>query len=120
MVSPKVAPLSTSGATDTLPRPVGLSWSRRVLFWMIVLLITVSPVIAGEAFLRLTDARLADDPYMNFGQVDSFFVTKEINGEPYYQVANREVYRERNTMFPLRKPPKAFRVFCIGGSASAG
>jgi tetratricopeptide (TPR) repeat protein len=23
-------------------------------------------------------------------------------------------------MFPLRKPPKAFRVFCIGGSASAG
>jgi hypothetical protein len=43
---------------------------------MIVLLITVSPVIAGEAFLRLTDSRLADDPYMNFGQVDSFFVTK--------------------------------------------
>jgi tetratricopeptide (TPR) repeat protein len=87
---------------------------------MIVLLMAASPILAGEGFLRLTDARLADDPYLNFGQVDSFFVTKELNGEPYYQVANREVYRERNTMFPLRKPANAFRVFCLGGSASAG
>jgi hypothetical protein len=101
-------------------QPAGPSRYRTVVLWMIVLWISMSPLIAGEVFLRLTDARLADDPYLNFGQVDSFFVTKQINGEPYYQVANREVYRERNTLFPLRKPANAFRIFCLGGSASAG
>jgi tetratricopeptide (TPR) repeat protein len=71
-------------------------------------------------FLRHTDTQISDDPYLNFGQVDSFFIRKEINGEPYYQVANREVYRERNIMFPVHKQANTFRIFCLGGSASAG
>ncbi|MDT9146173.1 hypothetical protein RSW78_26465, partial [Escherichia coli] len=78
------------------------------------------PIVACEVLLRFSDARIADDPFLNFGQVDSYFVQKDIDGRPHYQVANRDVYRERNTIFPVRKAPKTFRVFCLGGSASAG
>ncbi|MEX5219619.1 MAG: hypothetical protein NW701_17450 [Nitrospira sp.] len=97
-------------------RPQSLTF----IFWIIVLLAPLAPIVAAEMFLRHTDAQISDDPYLNFGQVDSFFVRKEINGEPYYQVANREVYRERNILFPVRKQANTFRIFCLGGSASAG
>lgn len=97
-----------------------LSGPRRTLFRVIVALVVMSPLVACEVFLRFSDVRIADDPFLNFGQVDSYFVQKEIDGRPHYQVANREVYRERNTVFPVKKAPKTFRVFCLGGSASAG
>lgn len=97
-----------------------LSGSRRALFRVIVALLAVSPLVACEVLLRFSDVRIADDPFLNFGQVDSYFVQKEIDGRRHYQVANREVYRERNTVFPVRKTPGTFRVFCLGGSASAG
>lgn len=101
-------------------RAATLSRPRRALFWMIVALLVISPVVACELLLRVSGVRIADDPYLNFGQVDSYFVRKDIDGQPYHQVASREVYRERNTVFPIRKPANTFRVFCLGGSASAG
>lgn len=101
-------------------RGTNLSTPRRMLFRVILALLAISPLIACEILLRVSDVRIADDPYLNFGQVDSYFVQKEIGGRPHYQVANREVYRERNTVFPVTKTPGTFRVFCLGGSASAG
>ena len=101
-------------AGSTPPRPR----LRTVMFWAVLVLLSLSPVVAGELLLRYAGARIADDPYLNFGQVDSYFVKKEIDGQPYYQVANREVYRERNIIFPLRKGPNTFRIFCLGGSAT--
>ena len=92
---------------------------RTVMFWAVLGLVSLSPVVAGELFLRYAGARMADDPYLNFGQVDSYFAKKEIDGRSYYQVANREVYRERNVMFPVQKSENTFRIFCLGGSASA-
>lgn len=97
-----------------------LSGPRRTLFGVIVALLAVSPLIVCEGLLRFSDVRIADDPFLNFGQVDSYFVHKDIDGRPHYQVANREVYRERHTAFPVKKTPQTFRVFCLGGSASAG
>lgn len=97
-----------------------LSGPRHTLFRVIVALLAVSPLIACEVLLRYSDVRIADDPFLNFGQVDSYFAQKEVDGRPQYQVANREVYRERNTVFPVKKTPQTFRVFCLGGSASAG
>jgi hypothetical protein len=102
--------------SSSTPRPQSLIF----IFWVIVFLASLSPIVAAEMFLRYTDAQISDDPYLNFGRVDSFFVRKEINGELYYQVANREVYRERNILFPVQKQANTFRIFCLGGSASAG
>lgn len=111
-----------SAPSGNLVRSSGtaLSAPRRMLFRVILAVLAISPLIACEIFLRVSDVRVADDPYLNFGQVNSYFVQKEIGGLPHYQVANREVYRERNTIFPVTKTPGTFRVFCLGGSASAG
>jgi hypothetical protein len=105
---------------DSLSRPIHRPRSLTFVFWIIVFLASLSPIVAAEMFLRHTDTQISDDPYLNFGQVDSFFIKKEINGEPYYQVASREVYRERNITFPVHKQVNTFRIFCVGGSASAG
>ena len=111
-------PVSLQSAGPSLAAT--LSGPRRALFWMVVALLVISPVVACELLLRVSGVRIADDPYLNFGQVDSYFVQKDIDGQPHHQVASREVYRERNTVFPIRKPTNTFRVFCLGGSASAG
>lgn len=105
---------------DSSPPSVHPSGRRLFLFWTIVLLLSLSPIVGCELLLRASGVRIGDDPYLNFGQVDSYFIQKDIDGQPFYQVANREVYRERNTLFPVRKPTNSFRVFCLGGSASAG
>ncbi len=117
---PDVAQSSILHQSDLPSRSTNRPHSFTLLFWSIILLLAVSPIVVVEAFLRHTDAQISDDPYLNFGQVDSFFVRKEIHGKPHYQVANREVYRERNIIFPVQKQLKTFRVFCLGGSASAG
>jgi hypothetical protein len=111
------SPLDQTCTTGSAIRRPSL---RTVTFWAVLVLLSLSPVVVGELLLRYAGTRIADDPYLNFGQIDSYFVKKDIGGQPHYQVANREVYRERNILFPIRKAANTFRIFCLGGSASAG
>jgi tetratricopeptide (TPR) repeat protein len=93
---------------------------RRILFWLLLILLNLSLLPALEVLVRVMGVQTSDDPYLQFGWVPSFFTELSIGGEPYFKVVNREVYRERNTTFSLKKGPNTFRIFCLGESASAG
>ncbi len=108
-----------SGASQqSSEQPV--SSGRRKLFGLILILIVCLPMLLTELGLRTIGKPLPYDPYIHFGQIDSFFSRQSADGTDYYQVASREVYRERQVKFAGVKPPNTFRIFCLGGSASAG
>jgi tetratricopeptide (TPR) repeat protein len=96
------------------PRPKWLFWT------ILVLLVVLLPLALLEMGVRASGVRVADDPYLQFGPVQPFFVKETVKGREYYQVAKRRLYRERNVMFPVKKDPGTFRIFCLGASASAG
>ncbi len=101
--------------------PDTLSPKRRWLFWTIIaLFVVLLPLAVLETAVRVSGIRVADDPYLQFGPVQPFFIKQTISGRRYYQAAKRELYRERNIVFPIKKDPGTFRVFCLGASASAG
>lgn len=98
-----------------------LSPARKQVFGAIlVLVVLLLPLLAWEAALRVIGGGVSDDPYLQLGPTYPFFVKRNLDGRQYYQVANRRLYRERNTTFPVQKDPDTFRVFCLGESASAG
>jgi tetratricopeptide (TPR) repeat protein len=78
-------------------------------------------LLAVEVALRITLAdSLGDDAYLNLVDVPSFFGVTEIGGRRFVQVTHPEAYRGRKTMFSEEKDPGTLRIFCLGGSASAG
>jgi tetratricopeptide (TPR) repeat protein len=94
---------------------------RRRLFWLGLLSLPIAFFATCEGLARLAPARLvADDPNLNLLFVPEFFEPVAIAGEAHYRVAHGELYSERGVTFPARKPANGFRVFCVGGSASAG
>jgi len=75
----------------------------------------------AEIGIRLfLSAPTADDPFLNIGAIPDFFEKVSLNGVPHYQVSHAQAYRGRNLAFPVTKEPGTIRVFCLGGSASAG
>jgi len=98
-----------------------LAPKRKWLFWTILaLLVILLPLAMAEMAVRVVGIRVADDPYLQFGPVPAFFTKKNIDGREFYQAADRKLYRERNIVFPVKKDPGTFRIFCLGASASAG
>lgn len=91
-----------------------------ILAAIILLLGTVAGVVVVEAIGGRMDLRVPDDPFLHFGRIAPFFAEEAVNGVRYYRVVHRDLYRERHQAFPRQKPPGAFRVFCVGSSASAG
>lgn len=86
-------------------------------------LAATSPLIllgAAELVARLLSPPEADDPYLHIRAPVSIFSEVEEGGRRYYQVTHPEAYRAQGTRFPVVKPPGTLRVFCLGGSASAG
>jgi tetratricopeptide (TPR) repeat protein len=78
-------------------------------------------LLALEAGLRFTLAeRLGDDAYLNLVDVPSFFAVREVAGRRVVQVTHPEAYRGRRIAFSAQKDPGTLRIFCLGGSASAG
>lgn len=74
----------------------------------------------AELVLRLLAAPEADDPYLHIRAPVSIFSEVEEDGTSYYRVTHPEAYRAQGARFPVVKPPGTLRVFCLGGSASAG
>jgi tetratricopeptide (TPR) repeat protein len=94
---------------------------RTRLLWLATLATPLLLVGACEGLARLTAApRTADDPMLQLVGAPSFFERTEIDGRPHVRVAHDEVYSRRNIVFATEKAPGSFRVFCLGGSASAG
>ena len=106
----------TTSATDTS----GNARYRRFFPLIFVLLLLALPLAALEGAVRLLGWQTAADPYLDFGRVQSFFEDVEIEGETFKKVKARELYREREVVFSASKDPGVFRIFCVGGSASAG
>jgi tetratricopeptide (TPR) repeat protein len=94
---------------------------RTATFWALIL---VTPLVflgflEGIARLAFT-GRVAQDAHLNLVDVPSFFADEEIEGERFLEVIHPEAYRERSIRFPTRKGEGTVRIFCLGGSASAG
>ncbi|MDE3221515.1 MAG: tetratricopeptide repeat protein [Nitrospirota bacterium] len=83
-------------------------------------IVALLPLVVLEVGLRVGGFHVPQDPFLSFGTVPEFFITKEIDGKLYYTVSRSDVYLERETIFPARKAPNTFRVICLGSSASAG
>jgi tetratricopeptide (TPR) repeat protein len=80
----------------------------------------LTPFAVAEVGLRLAGWNAADDPYISMGRIPPFFARTTVDGVPHYRMTNWETYAHRNITFPVVKEAGAFRVFCVGGSASAG
>lgn len=101
------------------PRP--LSVRKQFAFVLVILaVVALLSFIGLEVVLRGIGLHVPKDPYLSFGTVPDFFVQRTIDGKSYYQVAHRDVYSERQTVFVAKKDPNTIRVICVGASASAG
>jgi tetratricopeptide (TPR) repeat protein len=60
------------------------------------------------------------DPYLQLDSRSSVFRKVMIEGEEHFKVSHAELYEKHNVVFPVKKKEGTFRVFCVGGSASAG
>jgi len=94
---------------------------KKTLFRLLTLLISVALFGVVELGVRiLANAPDGTDPYVSIGPTASFFDRVEVDGKDHWRVVHDEVYRGRNVLFPVQKNEGTLRVFCLGGSASAG
>lgn len=94
---------------------------RRLLFWAVLAATPLALLASAELAARLlVRASIAEDPRINLVDVPSFFERRVVDGREYYEVSHPEAYRGRQTRFLAEKPSGTLRIFCLGGSASAG
>jgi tetratricopeptide (TPR) repeat protein len=93
----------------------------RVLLWLITLAVPLVVIASCEGLARVAlSSGAAPDPRLTLVDIPRFFERTEIDGKPHYRIAHDEVYSRRGVVFDAEKPPDTLRVFCLGGSASAG
>jgi tetratricopeptide (TPR) repeat protein len=87
---------------------------------VVLVLLLVAEAIARHHFS--SSAGSDSDPFVEFSAPLSsvFSITVGKDGRRYYKVTHPEVYAAANVTFPVEKAPHTFRVFRLGGSASAG
>ncbi len=97
------------------------SGARARFFWAALILIPAFFFLLLEGGLRL----------FNYGGEDDLVLLRESYGERYYQI-NRQVARRyfssdeanipdaRDEAFAFKKSARTFRIFCLGGSTTAG
>ena len=89
-------------------------WKSSLFLAILLLTVLLVPIVLFEIGLRVAGIQISDDPYLQFGRVNSFF-SKIIKGHrEYYKVSSREVYRERKIVFSAKKARGTFRIFCLG------
>lgn len=94
---------------------------RLWMFWLVLLLMPLLFFAALEGGLRL----------FHYGQAHQLVLLRDVGGEKYYQL-NRQVARRyftgdgvavpdaRSEAFAYHKTPNTYRIFCLGGSTTAG
>jgi lysophospholipase L1-like esterase len=107
----------TAAKNDRAPRSRG----RAGFFWAALFALPLLFFLLIEGGLRL----------VHYGGDDDLVLLREEYGERYYQI-NRQVARRyfssgetnipdaRGEAFAYRKSPETFRIFCLGGSTTAG
>lgn len=97
------------------------SGKNRILYFK---LITIALVIFFFLMIEITVRILIPDNQSQERLIDlgelNFFSKVNIKGEPSIQITNKYGYSDQHTIFKERKMPGTYRIFCIGGSASAG
>jgi len=101
--------------------PAALSRGRKRLFWVVLVAFPVLLLLLLEGGLRL----------FHYGVADDLVLPRQEYGERYYQI-NRQVARRyfgsgeanvpdaRGEAFACVKTPATCRIFCLGGSTTAG
>ncbi|NOY57484.1 MAG: hypothetical protein GXO75_00930 [Calditrichaeota bacterium] len=94
---------------------------RHFLFTVFLIILPLFILLVFELLLRIT----------NYGGDLSLVLTRKIDGHKYYQI-NKHVARRyfpgdeltvpdaRDAVFEYKKSAKIFRIFCLGGSTTAG
>src|SRR5688572_8545088 len=103
------------------PPPSPRSRSRKLAFLAVAcaipFLLFAIAELAVRAFVR---PRLASDNYVQMVAPQPFLTRTVQNGVPTMVVTHPDQYPDGCPPFPVVKPPGTVRVFCLGGSASAG
>jgi len=94
---------------------------RHFLFAVVLVILPLFILLVLELFLRIA----------NYGGDLSLVLTRKIDGHKFYQI-NKHVARRyfpgdeltvpdaRDAVFEYKKSAKTFRIFCLGGSTTAG
>jgi hypothetical protein len=91
------------------------------LFRLAAVLVGLSPFVVAEAAFRLLGwghPVETQDPYVGFAAVHPLFVPSAA-GDRYETADSRLVLFDRDS-FAVRKAPREYRVFCLGGSTVQG
>ena len=75
--------------------------------------------VAIEVLVRIIFPARAMDHMIDLGPIN-LFSKREIGGETWYGITNKNAYSDRNVVFKEKKDKDQIRIICLGGSASAG
>jgi lysophospholipase L1-like esterase len=108
-------------ATMATPYPL-LSKKKKLYFRLFALGLPFFCFFFLELVFRLLGIGRAplEDPYILLYSPSSIFKRVKQEGEVFLRVYREELYSTRNIQFPAKKPQGKTRIFCVGGSASAG
>lgn len=108
--------------TATSPPPTRkASFGKRLLFRVLAVLISLSPLILLEIGFRLTGMGQAtdyDDPFVGFSDIHPLFVRNDETGR--YEIPKSRQTHFRPDWFAIDKAPDEFRIFVLGGSTVQG
>jgi lysophospholipase L1-like esterase len=95
--------------------------SRRWLFRLAAVMLSLSPLLAFEGICVVLDLgrpELHDDPFVGFRSVRPLFVPSEDGVSYEIPKARQRFFRPQS--FATERPTGEFRVFCLGGSTVQG
>lgn len=110
-----------ASGTDTPEAPRPGSPRRRWLLRCLAVGLGLLPFVVLEGVLHVAGLgcrAAAEDPFVTLDSVEPLFVLSP-DGERYEIPTSRHVFF-RYDSFPARKPPGAYRIFCLGGSTVQG
>jgi hypothetical protein len=108
------------GEQPSHPSP-GRRTGKRLLFRLLAVFLSLSPLLAAELVFRALDIGRPtdyDDPFVGFSDVHPLFVLNEKTGK--YEVPPSRYNFFRPESFAAEKPAREFRIFVLGGSTVQG
>lgn len=99
-----------------------LSKRKRFYFRLFALSLPFLFFLIFELIFRLAGVGRAPlhDPYILLYSPSSIFKRVQVEGQVMLRVYREDLYSNRNIQIAEKKPKGVFRIFCVGGSASAG